>query len=84
VGLVNIAPKNEQRYPALSFSEIEELNADLILLSSEPYAFKSKDSKVFSPIVNKVMQVDGEFFTWYGSRIILSLSYLKTKPFSIK
>lgn len=59
------------RYPAVTPAEIAEANPDLILLSSEPYPFKDKHIEEFRSICPnaKIMVVDGEMFSWYGSRL---------------
>ena len=43
-GFINVALDNGQRYPQVPFDRIYELEADLILLSSEPYAFTAGDA----------------------------------------
>jgi len=68
-GYENIAPHTKQRYPSLSMSAIKALKAEVILLSSEPYAFTSGDSLNFWDGVNTVRIVDGELFSWYGNRM---------------
>ncbi|WP_421753869.1 helical backbone metal receptor [Croceimicrobium sp.] len=82
-GFVNVAPKDKGRYPQLSLSEIQDLKADLIFLSSEPYPFNSGDSRDLFPYADKVWMVNGEFFTWYGSRLNKTLPYLIQKPFAL-
>ncbi len=59
------------RYPALSVPEIAQAQPDVILLSSEPYPFKEKHIAEFAAMCPQatVKVVDGEFFSWYGSRI---------------
>lgn len=69
-GFENIAPNSEQRYPILSLSEVKALHADVILLSSEPYAFNSGDTLDFWDGNQEVRIVDGELFSWYGSRML--------------
>ncbi|GAB5400522.1 MAG: helical backbone metal receptor [Aureisphaera sp.] len=68
---------NEKRYPEVS---LEDLNrADLILLSSEPYPFKENDVTELQQKTNATVQcVDGEYFSWYGSRLLGAFSYFKT------
>ncbi len=68
---------NETRYPEISPEEITAQNCDLILLSSEPYPFKEKHIKEMNqqfPDV-KIMLVDGEMFSWYGSRLLKAADY---------
>ena len=61
------------RYPEISLSDVA--GADVILLSSEPYAFKQKHERDFrdAGISAPVELVDGEWFSWYGSRFIRSI-----------
>lgn len=61
------------RYPDISLSEVKD--ADVILLSSEPYAFKQKHECDFreAGVLAPVHLVDGEWFSWYGSRFVSSL-----------
>lgn len=60
------------RYPELSPEAIRDANPDVILLSSEPYPFKEKHITEISGFApqSKVMLVDGEWFSWYGSRMV--------------
>lgn len=67
------------RYPTLTLEEIIVLNPDLVFLSSEPYPFKEKhidELKVLLPNA-KIVLVDGELFSWYGSRLLYSANYFK-------
>lgn len=59
------------RYPQLSEEQIQDTNADLLLLSSEPYPFKEKHLLHFQRLVpnSKILLVDGEVFSWYGTRM---------------
>lgn len=73
----NIVIDANSRYPEVNEEEIK--SADLILLSTEPYPFKNEDVKSFETMfAKKVKLVDGEFFSWYGSRLIKAFSYFKT------
>jgi len=62
----------ETRYKEITKQEIETLNPDYIFLSSEPYPFKAKHQikmqKLFPNTTVKL--VDGETFSWYGSRLL--------------
>lgn len=67
----------ETRYPEISLEQLKE--ADLILLSSEPYPFKEKDVLELREKVNtNVQRVNGEYFSWYGSRLQMAFWYFKT------
>lgn len=59
------------RYPELSEEAIRSLNPDLIFLSSEPFPFKDKHLDESSKIwpESECRLVDGELYSWYGSRL---------------
>jgi ABC-type Fe3+-hydroxamate transport system substrate-binding protein len=69
----------ELRYPLVSAEMLSELKPDKVLLSSEPYPFKSKHVDEFQKICpdSEVILVDGEYFSWYGSRLLKSTDYFK-------
>jgi ABC-type Fe3+-hydroxamate transport system substrate-binding protein len=77
-GLKNIF-QNLQRYPEISPAQLADGKPELIFLSSEPFPFKEKHVKDFKLICPdaKVMLVDGEMFSWYGSRLLKAPSYFK-------
>jgi ABC-type Fe3+-hydroxamate transport system substrate-binding protein len=77
-GLVNCLSQHT-RYPELDEEKIKALNPELIFLSSEPYPFVQKhvsEMKSLFPRA-KIMLVDGEMFSWYGSRLRKFPEYLK-------
>ncbi len=58
------------RYPSLEDEQLIKLDYDLLLLSSEPYPFKSKHVRdLETKTRKKVFLVNGEHFSWYGSRL---------------
>jgi len=69
----------QERYPQLSASELQHLMPDVVLLSSEPYPFKQKHITEFKNILteSKIRLVDGEMFSWYGSRLLCAIGYFK-------
>lgn len=70
-GLMNVFA-DQARYPSTNLEELSSLNPELILLSSEPYPFKEKhisELRVVCP-ESKIELVNGEWFSWYGSRMI--------------
>jgi ABC-type Fe3+-hydroxamate transport system substrate-binding protein len=72
----NIIIKKNSRYPEVSIELIK--TAELVLLSTEPYPFKKVDANVLAEELNsEVKLVDGEFFSWYGSRLIKAFEYFK-------
>jgi ABC-type Fe3+-hydroxamate transport system substrate-binding protein len=66
------------RYPAMSLSEIRGLKPEHIFLSSEPYPFKNEHVVEMETIFpdSTVWIVDGELFSWYGSRLRFTSDYL--------
>ena len=59
------------RYPEVSVEDITSAEVQLLLLSSEPYPFKMKDTEELNKILidTEISLVDGEMFSWYGSRM---------------
>ncbi len=68
---------DENRYPEILIDQLPTLNCQLLLLSSEPYPFKQKHIDELQKILPglKIMLVDGELFSWYGSRMRHSAEY---------
>jgi len=66
------------RYPEIADRKLKKAKLDYLLLSTEPYPFKIKDciefEAKFSPA--KAVLVDGEMFSWYGSRMLKMKDYL--------
>lgn len=67
-----------ERYPELDASA--EDTPDLVFLSSEPYPFKAKHVEYYQRKFPdaKVTLVDGELFSWYGSRLLQAPNYFRT------
>lgn len=76
-GYDNIAD-NQGRYPEMSIDQIQKLNPDHILLSSEPFPFVEKHAARYRSLFPNatVKLVDGEMFSWYGSRMKLAAPYI--------
>lgn len=70
----------QTRYPELNTEQIQRLNPELILLSSEPYPFKEKNIAELKELCPnaRIMLVDGEMFSWYGSRLLKFPAYLES------
>jgi len=67
---------NKGHYPEIKLDELK--NLDLILLSSEPYPFKEEDIKELQAYTNaKILLVDGEYFSWYGPRLLKAFDYFE-------
>lgn len=67
------------RYPELTAAQLAAAAPQRIFLSSEPYPFGGKHVAEFQQICPgaKVEIVDGELFSWYGSRLRKSAAYLR-------
>ena len=71
------------RYPIVKLEKLKE--ADYIFLSSEPYPFKEKHKDFFKKYTNaKIVLVDGEYFSWYGSRLLKAFDYFAELHKSLK
>lgn len=70
-----------ERYPEINLNEmISKIKPEVILLSSEPFPFKKKHKEEIELLCysnSKVILVDGEYFSWYGSRLINAFAYFK-------
>ena len=77
-GLVNCINR-QTRYPELNTEQIQRLNPELVLLSSEPYPFREKHIVELQQLCPdaKILLVDGEMFSWYGSRLLKFPVYLE-------
>ena len=72
--------KNKERYPEVVLKKIRlEGDPDLVFLSSEPYPFKEEHAFEIGRCTHhaKTIFVDGELFSWYGSRMLKAFDYFK-------
>jgi ABC-type Fe3+-hydroxamate transport system substrate-binding protein len=78
-GLKNVFA-NTRRYPAVSVADIRASGCKVVLLSSEPYPFNEKHKAELEEALPGVMLllVDGEMFSWYGSRLLHAPAYFKS------
>jgi ABC-type Fe3+-hydroxamate transport system substrate-binding protein len=69
---------DKTRYPEITLEDITARQPDYVFLSSEPYPFQEKHFRDFQEAMPKaiVKIVDGEMFSWYGSRLLKVPSYL--------
>ncbi len=79
LGLTNSFSNPNGRYQEITIDEIMKSDADVLLLSTEPFPFKEKDRLELAHKTGKqVLIVDGEMFSWYGSRMTKMPAYFKT------
>lgn len=77
-GFINCMEEEHLRYPQLTLDDIKKLNPELIFLSSEPFPFNEEHIREIQQVLPhaKICLVDGELFSWYGSRLLQSVEYL--------
>ena len=77
-GLQNVVA-DKARYPEIDRDLLARLNPRTILLASEPWPFNRKQADeigLLSPS-SRVLLVDGEMFSWYGSRLLKAVPYFE-------
>lgn len=76
-GLINIAPTG--RYPEIDDQWLKNEAPEHVLLSSEPFPFNETHRTRLQELLPNatVTLVDGEMFSWYGSRLRYAPSYLQ-------
>jgi iron complex transport system substrate-binding protein len=68
------------RYPEVIIQKMKiQGDPDVVFLSSEPYPFKEEDAFEIGRFTHhaKTVFVDGEMFSWYGSRLVKAFDYFK-------
>lgn len=70
----------DSRYPVLTLQELKDLAPEFLLLSSEPFPFKERHLSFFQQELpdSRIMLVDGELFSWYGTRLLESRKYFES------
>lgn len=82
----NVFLEDHSRYPEIELSSLEGKKAELLLLSTEPFPFQKKHKEKLQekfPDI-KIAIVDGEFFSWYGSRLLEAFEYFKRIHLSLE
>lgn len=80
LGLINVFDSAAgSRYPEFSLEELSGLKPEEVYLSSEPYPFKEKHLTELQKVLPEttLRLVDGEMFSWYGSRMKPALAYFR-------
>lgn len=76
----NIYKSKEERYPEVELKKIRlEGDPDYVFLSSEPFPFTDENAFEIGRFTHhaKTVFVDGEMFSWYGSRLLRAFEYFK-------
>jgi ABC-type Fe3+-hydroxamate transport system substrate-binding protein len=82
VGWDTHMPASQARYPTVELTPALLASVDLVLLSTEPYTFRERhvveiiDQLPFDSSA-RVALIDGSMTSWYGSRAIAGLQYLR-------
>lgn len=71
--------QDKVRYPVVSKTELVLRSPQYVFLSSEPFPFKGKHVEELKNILpgSKIILVDGEIFSWYGSRLLKAPEYFR-------
>jgi ABC-type Fe3+-hydroxamate transport system substrate-binding protein len=78
LGLEN-ALSDYERYPELDETTLKRINPEVCFLSSEPFPFKELHVEALQKLLpnSKILIVDGEVFSWYGTRMRFLEKYVK-------
>ena len=80
-GLITQPSRASARYPSVRLSEPWVADTQSVLLSTEPYMFRAKHVAEIARLPEfsgkTIHLIDGEMTSWYGSRAIEGLAYLR-------
>jgi ABC-type Fe3+-hydroxamate transport system substrate-binding protein len=73
---------DKTRYPEITPDDLKITQCQLLLLSSEPFPFKQKHLEELQALLPgiRIILVDGEMFSWYGSRMAEAPAYFAKLP----
>jgi ABC-type Fe3+-hydroxamate transport system substrate-binding protein len=85
IGFKNVAG-NLERYPVLEIEDLRNAMPELSFLSSEPFPFRQIHARMLGELLPgaKILLVDGQVFSWYGSRLLNLKEYVKELELAIK
>ena len=69
----------QPRYPTITLEQLSQTDCRLLLLSTEPYPFRQyhlPELQAQLPGI-RIELVDGEMFSWYGSRMLQAADYFE-------
>ena len=80
-GWQNVVHNAVVRYPEVTIDDTLLDDVDDVFFSTEPYTFSEADLIAFAEAhpahATKARLIDAEMVSWYGSRAIVGLAYLK-------
>lgn len=73
-GFENMAPEDAP-YPEISLTDFKGKAPQYVLLSSEPYPFRQRDTKEISEMFpqSKILKIDGKLMSWHGVHTVRAL-----------
>lgn len=75
-GWQNIFKSSPRRYPEIGLEELRSKKPDIVLLSTEPFPFSEKHIFEIGEFTKaKIVIADGEYFSWYGTRLFQAFPY---------
>ncbi len=76
IGVVNVFG-HLTRYPTINIQQLQQAQCDFIFLSSEPFPFAQKHIDALQQHLpnTKIVLVNGQMFSWYGSRLLHFANY---------
>jgi hypothetical protein len=80
IGWDTIPEVSIMRYPEVILTDDFMAGVDRVLLSTEPYRFRERDAEQLAAQLQArvpVTLIDGEMTSWYGSRAIAAMDYLR-------
>jgi ABC-type Fe3+-hydroxamate transport system substrate-binding protein len=68
---------DKKRYPEVNEKQLKKDGCKILLLSSEPFPFSKRDvADLQEKLPNtKIVMVNGEMFSWYGSTLLKAPTY---------
>lgn len=83
LGGENLVTTHKERYPEIRPEELVDLDADYILLSSEPFPFQEKHKIELAELSGlpkeRFVFVDGEMCSWHGVRMAQAFPWLNAQ-----
>ena len=83
VGWDTYVPHSSARYPTVDLTPEVLADIDFVLLSTEPYSFRERHCAEVRGVLppggrTRVTLIDGAMTSWYGSRAVEGLGYLRS------
>ena len=81
-GLNSKGGRTDVRYPQIEFDQALMADVEVVLLSSEPFPFRHEHVEEVRALTGRwpvhISSIDAEMVSWYGSRAVPGLRYLKS------